>query len=259
MPAPPEDRDGRGQVGCIEVLRELVAQQHGRCDRHIRVARKIAIDLNAVEQYPGDDRFSGVGRRIIEDLIHERRNIVGDAGFLDEAQHEQHQRRLDRHIGPYPGAPELGQEVRRAHDRTRHQLRKEGDVQRHIGEARLGANMLAAHIDHVAHRLEGVEGNPDRQDDVDRRMGKREPTRCGQVNEAVGEEAEILEQAENGEIAPDRRPERQLRTFVFRADKIAGNHVIQRGTEHDQRQETNIPGGVENITGAKQQILPRQV
>src|ERR1043165_6683343 len=45
MPAPPEIRDTLGAIGRIEVSREFEAQHSPEPHRHIRIPRKVEVDL----------------------------------------------------------------------------------------------------------------------------------------------------------------------------------------------------------------------
>ncbi len=75
-------------------------------------------------------------------------------------------------------------------DGPRNQLRKERHVQCEIDERLSGLNLASINIDCVAKCLERVEGDSDRQDDVQR---LRVPTQCGQQRLCrADEEIEIL-------------------------------------------------------------------
>ena len=54
-------------------------------------------------------------------------------------------------------APQLWKEVRRADDRTRDELREEGDIESELDPTPLDLDAAPIQIDRVAERLEGVE------------------------------------------------------------------------------------------------------
>lgn len=45
VPAPPEFRDTGGNIGVVEVFKEIKAEDPAQPDRHVAVARKVEVDL----------------------------------------------------------------------------------------------------------------------------------------------------------------------------------------------------------------------
>ena len=60
---------------------------------------------------------------------------------------------------------QLGQEVLRANDRPRHELREKGDEQREVEQVARGPDDSPIEVDRVGERLEGVERDPDWEHD----------------------------------------------------------------------------------------------
>ena len=73
-----------------------------------------------------------------------------------------------------PRRLDLRQQERRALDRAGHEVRKERDEDGDVEQAAPRAQLAAVDVDRVAHRLERVERDPDRQQDAQRRLARRQ-------------------------------------------------------------------------------------
>ena len=122
VPAPPEVLDRGRRVGLVEVVGEADAHQQGDADRHVGVAGEVGVDLHRV----GDrgDRELEVGR-----LTRRRENRVDDRGGQVVRDHDllEHSPDDEKHSGfnlrriEFPWVDDLGDQVRRALDRTGHE------------------------------------------------------------------------------------------------------------------------------------------
>jgi hypothetical protein len=97
----------------------------------------------------------------------------------------------------------LREELRRAHDRAREQLRKESGEHRVIQHRGARPQHAPIHVDRITHVLKRVERDADREDDVerhDRPHGIRRMTDsvCG-----VDQEIRVFEECENAQIGGD--------------------------------------------------------
>jgi len=108
------------------------------------------------------------------------------------------------------GVMELRQQVARPLDRARDELREE----RHEGEEGhdvAGRPQLpAVDIEGVAERLESVEADADREDDLQAAHVGPHPEHAQQVGGRVHEEAVVLEDREDAEVAYDADREEDL-------------------------------------------------
>jgi hypothetical protein len=102
--------------------------------------------------------------------------VVGDETLLDEADQEQRQARAHVDAREQALLGELRQELGGAHDRTRDHGGEEGHEQHEVRQAPDRLELPAVHVDRVAERVEGVEADPDRQQDVERRRRGRMPS-----------------------------------------------------------------------------------
>src|SRR5208283_3084718 len=104
-----------------EMKAENLRQAYG----HVGVAGKIEEDLDGKRNHAAPrGQVSGICRWVAKESVGEARELVGDGEFLQQA--EDHQQRAAQNLPRVRRAPvvEIGEEMTRAHDGTRHQLRK---------------------------------------------------------------------------------------------------------------------------------------
>ena len=95
----------------------------------------------------------------------------------------------------------LGQQVGGAHDRARDEVGEEADEEREVPEVVGGRGVSAVDVDRVAHRLEGVEADPGREEDAERaHVDLLDAERVQEVHEAADEEVAVLEEAEDRQV-----------------------------------------------------------
>ncbi len=141
--------------------------------------------------------------------------------------------------------------MRGALDRARHELRKEGHEEREVEEAVGGAEATAIDVDRVAHRLERVERDPDREHHVEMPVRGRNAEVPEKLLEASDEEVEVLEEPEHAEVHDEARHERSAapgslgkrrETPVARGGDDADRSDGQRRENAGARQ--NAAGGI---------------
>ena len=163
MPASPEIRDGAGQVGIPEILRNLEPEHPPQPDRHVRVSGKIEIDLKRVAGHPQPrDGYGEVFHWQGEDGVGRNGQRVRDDHLLaetdDETTNSQH--RLSSGEG---ALCQLPGNLRVADDGAGHQLREQRDVEGQIGESALHLAGATGYVKQVGNGLEGEERDADRQ------------------------------------------------------------------------------------------------
>ena len=83
MPTTPELGDGGRLVGRIEVFGEAETKQEGDTYGHIRISRKVAINLQRIAVDTHQALKARIQRRLVEDAVHEvERDIIRDNSFL---------------------------------------------------------------------------------------------------------------------------------------------------------------------------------
>ena len=249
MPTAPEILDIGRQVGRVEVGRKLVAKQARAGDGHVRIARKVAIDLDTVEQHAGDHLRRRKGGRVGKNDVHILRNIVRDTGLLDEADQEQRQAGAHADISPFTGGIHLRNEFRCANDRPGDQLRKEGDIEGHIKERPARANVAAMDIHHVGYGLKRIETDAHRQNEVQRHRSRTQAHHAGKIDKAVSKEVEVFEHAKQCERRNNAARQCELSGSVTRriAAGCRADQIADHGDQKDQAKKTPVPGAIEDI------------
>ena len=203
MPAPPELGDRSRLVGRIEVDREPEAEQQGQPDRHIGVSREVAVNLQGVPVNPHQVLEAAVQHGVVEYPVDEvQADIVRDDRFLEQARQDQKDSASEHVARNENGIPvNLRQKVPGPDDRTRHELRKERQVEQVVDPAPHGLDLPAVQIDHVAHRLEREERDADGQENVRQRQRPVDQPGYGRDDQVgileIAQQAQIDQQAQH--------------------------------------------------------------
>lgn len=124
MPTAPELGDRKRRVGGVEVGFEFETEEMGAADRHIGVARKIAINLNRVGDRGDPESFRSKTIGGGESGIGERRHPIGDRQFFEQSD----QKNLATKPNPRPIASfitaDLRYKISRTDDRPGNQMWK---------------------------------------------------------------------------------------------------------------------------------------
>ena len=246
VPAPPELRDAAGQVGVVEVLQEREPQHAAHADGHVRIAAEVEVDLQRVGRRAQPGRQDRAGGGCLDGLV-QQAQVVGQQHLLGKAQ--DHPLQPLAALGQRRGALfQLCLDVGVLHDGPRHQLGEHGDVGGEVDEAALGLRLAPVDVDHIAQRLEGVEGYADGQ----RQLGRPyvQPQRAVQ---RVHQESGILEKAQHAQVDRQRRDERGPagRGPGPHAQLQAG-HVVVGDAEQHQPHVHRLAPGVEIHAGRQQ-------
>ena len=163
-------------------------------------------------------------------------------------------------------APQLLVDVGIAHDRSGDQVREQRDERRVLEHPLGGFHLLPVDVDRVRHRVEGVEGDADRQHDVGHRNGV---AAAGQEPEhgvdARREEPRVLEDRQHAEVEAQCRDEHGLRppALVVPADDLAVDDlpgpVVDGGREQHQREQDqpDRDAGCRPLAAVPEEVLER--
>ena len=255
VPSMPELGDAGGQVRSPEIGGQMIAQDPGGPDGHVGVTREIAIDLQAVGQHRQPRRDRAEGPRVVEDVIHEERDVVGDEDLLEQADRELPE--TEKSVVPVQSdvGLQLGQEDGGTDDGPGYELREESHEQGKIEEVPAGLQPAAIDIDRVAERLERVERDADRQNDPE---GAGVETQRAEENlQRLDEEVEVLEEPEESEIADETDHQQHLAAVRrSRVRQSPRDGVIHDRRDDQQGGETPVPVSVEVVAGDQQQAFP---
>ena len=191
MPAPPIIGQRAGGQRVIKVFGKTETEHATKADGHVRISRKIEIDLNGIADgaKPCHRDRQPVGGHI----AHARPKLargVGQQHLFGKSAHKRAQAACqcrDRMIA----ARQLLVHVAISHDRARDELWK----QRHVGAKRDGialcVHLAAIDVDDIGKRLEGIKRNTDGE----RQSKGRKSRQRGNGTQIIQDEAAVFEKA----------------------------------------------------------------
>ena len=243
MPSSPEIGDRTGNIRVVEVLRKPETQHITEANRHQRIARKIKINLQGVCQcrnpcHRGGDLFQRQQSR----RIPQRANIVCDQYLASQPQDKQRGTSFDHRTGD-PAVFQFGRNIRVADNRSRNQLGEQDDVGAEVDDIVLRLDISAVDVDGIAHRLEGIKADAQRQ--CDRKVRHRYP---GDRFDVFEEKPGIFKGKQDPEVQDHRQDQKQFAQFRIvpeSLDTLTAGIVDQHGGEHDGKVFYLSPG-VEN-------------
>ena len=203
MPPPPELADRLGQIGVVEVFREVEAEHLAQPDGHIGIAGKVVVDLQGVVQ------CTQPSQRGADQSRFQRKDLIGPGGEPVGQNHlfaQPVQKPLDAVGKPGQGNRPAGQLVFHLgvqHDGTGHQLGEKAHIQSHPEPAFLHGGLAPVKVDDIAHGLKGVEADAQRQGNVPHRQ--QLPAR--QCSQRIGGEGVIFKVAQQPQVGGHRADE----------------------------------------------------
>ena len=198
MPASPVLGDTARDVRVVKVFQEFESKDGAETDRHVGVPAEVVVDLEGVtdRSQPGGHAVQLVDR-LRKHLVGYGSQRVGNENFLGES-HDEAFHAVGDFLEVHGSVLDLVSDVMVLDDRSCHQLREKGDVERELVNVLLRLNFLAIDVHDVADGLEGVEGDADGHDDLDEVDMPAE-----KLVDIFNEEVEVLEVEQEAQIAQD--------------------------------------------------------
>ena len=210
MPAPPKVGDRLGAVRRIEILGEDEAEHQPQADCHVGVTAEIEVDLKRIGHGAGP-RIKRADRACAKRHVRYFAARIREQDLFREPEHEE--RDAPRELVAGQGSIfHLLREKGKFQDRSGDQVRRHGDETREVDEVGHRFRFTAVDIDRVAHRLEGVEADPEREDDAEKCF----PLPGGVAKRpddfviSLDPEVEILEEGEHEEVCANRDGDREV-------------------------------------------------
>lgn len=139
----------------------------------------------------------------------------------------------------------------------RHELGKEGDEEREFDEVAARFHLPLIDVDRVAQRLEGIEGDADREEDVERDRADLKAGAREKEVDVIGEEIEVLEAAEHPQIREEARDEKELLAPGM-PDHPQAAEIIDHRRGGDQDAEPGVDVPVKQVARRQEhQVLER--
>lgn len=207
VPPTPKLCNVTAEIRHIEVAHQFDAEQFGRTDGDVTIAREVAVYLEGEEdgcQQQGTSTLLCVSR---EHLIHIRSAIVGHHNLLEQTPKDLAHTVNSGMIIELPLLEKLRQEVRRPLDGTGYQLWEKRDEGKECDDVLGRCYLTPIYVDGVRQGLERVERDAHRQDHL-----QQQPIRgnAEQLSKLSDKEIVILEKSEDAKIEDDIQPHPRL-------------------------------------------------
>ena len=162
MPAAPVIVDGQGKIGPAEVLRHPDAHQPGGASGDVNAAGKVHVQLQGIQQHGDGQGGAAEGIVAVQHGLQRNQGPVRNHQLLEIAPEHQHAAVLEAGKVEVVGLIELVCQLVVQADGALDDLGEEGHKQGDFEEVTLRGHLFPVHIHHIAHGLEGVEGNAQR-------------------------------------------------------------------------------------------------
>ena len=111
----------------------MKAQQQSDTDSHIAISGEVTVNLQSIPVYSHQILETGIKGRIIKDTLHEvDTDIIGNDCFLEQTGENKENPPPEHLLRNEKRFPDLRNKVTGTHNRSGHQLRKEGYIKRVI-------------------------------------------------------------------------------------------------------------------------------
>src|ERR1044071_7886749 len=158
MPAPPKFRDRARKIWMVEVLHQLHTHHLCGTQRDVRIAREVTVDLNGKSQGCKNESRAGLLSRIVVNGIYKQDHPIGDNDLLEQPPGHPFESIGHALIFEALLCVELVQDILRALDGSRHELRVVHHIQCQIAKMTFGLLMTAIDLEGVAQRLKRMKG-----------------------------------------------------------------------------------------------------
>ena len=237
VPATPELCDAGGQIGIIEILQEPETQNPAQADGHVGITGEVKINLQAESKgiYPGEGHGFLTGVPVD---FRQQAQLVGQEHLFAQAQ----QKPADAMGRIFPGGLpviQLRGDVRIPDDGAGDELGEHGNVGTEGNQAPLGRHRTPVHIHAIAHALEEVKADADRQ---------------GQGNEAAGEKSGILKDHQQTHAGSHRQGQPEFLPLAVPDSQTVA--IEGQNGSHHQNQIFWFPPAVKNQAGDQEQTVP---
>jgi hypothetical protein len=158
----PELGNRRGEIWAPEVLHQVEAKNLGRADGHVRIPRKVAVQLEGKEVRGNPKvRWRREGRLAVG-RVDNQGQPIGNDHFLDESPQEKLQP-LGRPLMTEPNRlPKRLEEPASPLDRASQQLWKKGEVGREVADVSLSIQTSGVHVRQITDARQRIKRKADR-------------------------------------------------------------------------------------------------
>ena len=227
------------------------AEHSSQTDCHIRVSRKIIVNLQGVQQHTKPCPCYRQGGKVCVQIVSRQRAChIGDHYLFGQSQTEACDT-LAEILCRYGAVLDFSSNIAVTDDWSCYQLVIAGKIHQIFIVSLLCCNLSAVDIQHIADSLEGVKGNTDRQSNLRHRQRK-----SGQQIDVFYHKSAVLKDAQHTKVKHQRRNQRYLFAALLSGQiKIFDTFcpgVVQESGQHQQKHPDRFAPGIEKERKKKQ-------
>ena len=191
VPAPPKFRNAFRDIRIIKVFEETESEHFSEADCHIRVSRKIKIQLQSEGDNAKPRAYNGeLISRQLRDSFPDESYVVCKEDFFTQTAHKAFYA-VTKQINAMYTVVYLVCNCLIANDGARNQLWEQRNIRAERQNVFLHLRISAIHINGIAHGLKGVKGDTDGEQQI--RLRNSQP---GQRIQIVNKEIAVFEHAQ---------------------------------------------------------------
>ena len=200
MPAVPVLGERAREVRPAEVFAHGDAEHLRHAARNVDAAGEVGIQLQRVHERGQQHVGAGVVGVRPGDGVDHAHGAVGDDELLEKAPQDQLRAVADVVKVIFVRVIELVRQLVVHADRALNDLREEGHEQRELADVALGGDLLAIDVQHIAHGLERVKRDAQRQQQPDVAERDRQPHGREERLHGLGKEVIVFQHGKDAEV-----------------------------------------------------------
>ena len=253
MPSCPEFLDASRLIRSVEVLHKTNAHDSRATDGDIRITGEVAIDLNGEKNGSDDNAKARCRFGAVIDRIDKFSDQIGNDDLFEKA--DRHFLQADESVigFQFMRCFELRKQVIGALDRSRDELREEGNEKRIPAKMTFCLDFSAVNVNNVRKGLERVERNTDGENQLQRNEIRISSKKIPNGNCGIRKEVKIFKEKQNAERRDERHGKPEFFTaFIIRFFNDNGADIGNNRCEKNQYDQRRIPNRIENIACCKE-------
>jgi len=236
VPTVPELGQAVREIGRVEVLRQLDAEQGADAARHACIAGEVVVQGEGIDQQvAGQFRCGELARSIPQARRQRGEQRVGDHNLAHRPHDDQRRRPAEGIVVHHARRGQPGQERPRPLDWPGQQLGEVGQVHREVHQVVGGRNQPPVHVGLVADRSDDVERHANRQQHVEATRARLHADAVERGAQARHEERLVLEHSQRRHIDGDPRPQRTPTRLPLAPDTLRQPKIGQRQRPQHQQ------------------------
>ena len=256
VPAPPEVLDGYGKVGTVEVLHQVKAQHFCGAPCNVGIGGEVTVNLKGKGGSGNQELRPSVLFGRVVNLVDDDGQVVGDHDLFEKPPQSGKNPLFD--VVETEGVVflELVQDIPGTLNGSGDKLGEKGDKQRVINKAFFSFNIFPVHVDGIAERLEGIEGDAYRKKHIQERDVHLESGEGKGPGDHVGSEIVVFKEKQDGKVQQEAENQPEPPFAPHGALHKQAAKIGDGGRKQHEQSVFGIPAHVEIIACCKQLEIP---